>query len=51
MRSRLQPIFLKGWIRIIEAFPGTELHTQPVPPPEFTPGDAAVVVGTPTAIR
>ena len=32
VRSRSQPIFLKGWLSICEAYPGPILHAQPNPP-------------------
>ena len=32
VRSPSQPIFLKGWLSICEAYPGPILHAQPNPP-------------------
>ena len=32
IRGRPQPIFLKGWLRVVEACPGPILHAQPGPP-------------------
>ena len=32
IRGRPQPIFLKGWLSIVEACPGPILHAQPGPP-------------------
>ena len=43
VRSRPQPKFLKVWLRFFEEYLGTELHAQPVPPPEITPSIGACV--------
>ena len=51
VRSRSQPIFLKVWLRISEAIPGTELHAQPRLPPETTPGNCTGTGGRRDAAR